>query len=471
MNAYDPSVVAIGPYHHDTYKKRPTLKAMHDHKWHCVWRLLLRSTNSKTEAPKLLSKCLKAMKSMDAAVRSRYAEDLANMTSRELALIMLLDGCFIIHVLLNYNGDMKWGGIPKRVKLGEINDNEDSQEEEDDIAAGHEDDQEEEDIAAELQYVMEEEEDITAGHEYVKHLIEMFPVTVKEIEIHFQVIQLNKVWDTILLDLVKVENQIPFFIIQTLFDKLKTSGDNNINLVKIADKLLRPLHPSHSKSSTTTLPEQSGSKRSTTTPSEDVHHLLHLFHSKLDFEIEWVPSVTELQLAGVEFVDKKGSDVSFLDISFKDGTIEIPKVNLHGTTISLFRNLIAYEQCNYRFIEGYVTAYASFMDYMINTPKDVELFELKGIFINQLGTPDHAATFINQLCHHNQDRGNNYLQGSMREIKNYYNSKWHKWRAGLKRDHFKNPWTIASLVAAVILLLLTVEQSFFAAYSYFRPPS
>ncbi|KAH7661360.1 hypothetical protein IHE45_15G057700, partial [Dioscorea alata] len=345
------------------------------------------------------------------------------MTSRELALIMLLDGCFIIHVLLNYN----------------------------------------------------EEEDITAGHEYVKHLIEMFPVTVKEIEIHFQVIQLNKVWDTILLDLVKVENQIPFFIIQTLFDKLKTSGDNNINLVKIADKLLRPLHPSHSKSSTTTLPEQS-----------DVNHLLHLFHSKLlpskecldnnnenlkkhekDFEIEWVPSVTELQLAGVEFVDKKGSDVSFLDISFKDGTIEIPKVNLHGTTISLFRNLIAYEQCNYRFIEGYMTAYASFMDYMINTPKDVELFELKGIFCNLLGTPDHAATFINQLCHHNQDRGNNYLQGSMREIKNYYNSKWHKWRAGLKRDHFKNPWTIASLVAAVILLLLTVEQSFFAAYSYF----
>ncbi|KAH7661343.1 Penicillin amidase type domain 1-containing protein [Dioscorea alata] len=191
----------------------------------------------------------------------------------------------------------------------------------------------------------------------------------------------------------------------------------------------------------------------------------------MGYDVEWIPSVTELQLAGVEFVDKKGSDVSFLDISFKDGTIEIPKVKLHGTTISLFRNLIAYEQCNNRFTEDYMTAYASFMDYMINTPKDVALFEEKEIFINQLGTPDHAATLINQLCHHTQDRGNNYLQGSMRGIKNYHANRLHKWWAGFRHDYFKNPWTIASLLAAFILLLLTVEQSFFTAYSYFRPPS
>lgn len=133
----------------------------------------------------------------------------------------------------------------------------------------------------------------------------------------------------------------------------------------------------------------------------------------MDFEIEWIPNVIELQLSGVKFKEKKkkkGSPMSFLDVSCKDGTIEIPKVKLNDATISLFRNLIAYEQCDYLFTNTYVTAYASFMDYMINSPKDVALFELNGIFINQLGTPDHAATLINTLmCDHTQDGGDNYI--------------------------------------------------------------
>ncbi|XP_039140458.1 UPF0481 protein At3g47200-like [Dioscorea cayenensis subsp. rotundata] len=324
MNAYDPIIVAISPYHHNKYKERTTLQAMQDHKWHCVWRLLSRCTNGEHDkANYLLSTCLMAMMSKNTDVRGSYSKNLQDLEDEDLALIMLLDGCFIIHV----------------------------------------------------------------------------------------------------------ENQIPFFIIQELFDKLKTSEDENIDLVKIVDKLLRRLTPSRSKNYTTIPPEQSGSKSSTITPPD---HLLDWFHSTLvpskecvdinqenlkkqnmDFEIEWIPNVTELQFSGVKFKEKKkkkGCLMSFLDVSCKDGTIEIPKVKLNGATISLFRNLIAYEQCDYLFTNTYVTAYASFMDYMINSPKDVALFELNGIFINQLGTPDPAATLINTLmCDHTQDGGDNYI--------------------------------------------------------------
>ncbi|KAH7661357.1 hypothetical protein IHE45_15G057400 [Dioscorea alata] len=421
MNAYDPSIVTIGPYHYPKLKERITLQAMQDHKWDCIWRLVSRRTKRSCEAATdLLSTCLKAMKCIDADVRECYSEDLG-MTPHELALIMLLDGCFIIHVLLNFNGDLL-KDMYNRVMLGINNDDNKDDQQEEDIAAGHKED--------------------------------MVEFDLEEIDIDMQVTRGRKVWDTMLLDLVKVENQIPFFIIKTLFDKLKTSGDEDINLVEIADKLLRSLLPSYGSFSTfrPPLPE-----------IDEVDHLLELFHSTLvpstdcldtdssnlekqKKDVEWIPSVTELQLAGVKFVEKKNAG-SVLDISFKNDTIEIPQVRLHGATITLFRNLIVFEQCDYLDTEdNYVTAYASFMDYMINTSKDVELFELKGIFNNQLGTPDHAATFINQLCHHTQDRG-------------------------FRHDYFKNPWTIASLLAAFILLLLTVEQSFFAAYSYFRPPS
>ena len=38
------------------------------------------------------------------------------------------------------------------------------------------------------------------------------------------------------------------------------------------------------------------------------------------------------------------------------------------------------------------------------------------------------------------------------------------------RNYFSNPWVATSLVAAVFLLALTFIQTFFAAYSYFKPP-
>ncbi|XP_039139616.1 UPF0481 protein At3g47200-like [Dioscorea cayenensis subsp. rotundata] len=384
------------------------------------------------------------MRKMDADVRGSYSEDLHHLSVNDLALIMLLDGCFIIHVLLKFNEDEEWEGISNNmVTLGKNNDNDDGQEEEEDIAAGHEEDMVVLDIMGEKQ-------------------------------IDLRVVAVKNVWGNMLYDLVKVENQIPFTIIQTLFSKLKTPGDEEINLVEIARLLLRGIHPSPYQSFATDLPEH-------------VHHLLHLFHStfvpsddclKINssnlqkqniIDVEWIPSATELHLAGVKFV-KKGSATNFLDISFTNGTIEIPQVMLHDDTNTLFRNLIAFEQCYYPQTKNYITAYVFFMDYMINAAKDVEFFELKEIFINWLGTPDHAATLINDLCHKIQDAGGSFLQGSIQCVKIYYESRWHKWRAKLMRDYFDNPWAIVSLVAALILLLLTVEQSIFAAYSYFHPP-
>ncbi|KAH7661370.1 hypothetical protein IHE45_15G058500 [Dioscorea alata] len=389
--AYDPSVVTIGPYHYNKSEDR-TVQAMQAHKWHCVRRLLSRHTKSRRKATDLFGQCLEEMRKMDADVRGSYSEDLHHLSVNDLALIMLLDGCFIIHVLLKFNEDKYWENTSNMASLGKNNDNDD----------------------------------------------------------------------------------------ERLFSKLKTPGDEDINVVKIARSLFIRIHPSPLQSLATDLPEQ-------------VHHLLHLFHStfvpsadclkinsinsqkqNIDVEwvewVEWVPSATELQLAGVKFVEKKGSATNFLDISFQNGTIEIPQIVLHAGTNTLFRNLTAFEQYYYPNIEGYVTAYLFFMDYMINAPKDVELFGLKGIFINKLCTPDRAATLINDLCHQIQDPANNYLQGSIQCVKNYYESKWHKWRARLMRDYFDNPWAIVSLAAALILLLLTAQQSFFAVYSYFRPP-
>jgi hypothetical protein len=38
------------------------------------------------------------------------------------------------------------------------------------------------------------------------------------------------------------------------------------------------------------------------------------------------------------------------------------------------------------------------------------------------------------------------------------------------RNYFSNPWVATSMAAAVFLLALTIMQTFFAAYSYFKLP-
>ncbi|KAM0951840.1 hypothetical protein DsansV1_C03g0030031 [Dioscorea sansibarensis] len=249
-------------------------------------------------------------------------------------------------------------------------------------------------------------------------------------------------------------------------------GDGGANLVKLAFKLFSDIHPSNSE----TLPVSPEANR--------VHHLLHLFHSTFVpsdnhhlFDIDeaekapkWIPNATELQQAGVKFVKKKNAS-SFLDISFSsNGTLEIPELCLYDYTDTLFRNLIAFEQC-YPDTRTYITIYAAFMDCIIDSPQDVRLLHSNGILSNRLMSTDEAAAdLFNNLfyqIHCALDRS--YLHKLFVEVNKFHESRWNKWPANLMRDYFSNPWAIISLIAAVFLLLPTVEQSFFTAYSYIRP--
>ncbi|KAJ0982412.1 hypothetical protein J5N97_010667 [Dioscorea zingiberensis] len=331
--AFEPAIVTIGPYHHASSSKDTQMLALQDHKWYCVRRLLSRCTKSRRTATDLFGKCLLAMKERDAHVRSCYSEDLDHLSPHDLALIMLLDVCFIIHLLLKFNED---GKLTEMLVLDK-----------------EADDKQEEDMAGEEDMVV-----LDAGGE-------------KQIEVRLG----RRIWMLVWYDLMKLENQIPFAIVRTLFNMLKTPRDDRINLVEIAHRLLCHTYPSKTESFTAAaLPE-----------GHQVHHLLHLFHSTLipsdecleanaskpSMGLAWIPSATELQLAGVKFRKKEKNHTSFLDISFINGTIEIPQLCVDDHTNTLFRNLIAFEQC-YPHTENYISTYSVFMNHIINNAKDAK---------------------------------------------------------------------------------------------------
>ncbi|WOK92998.1 UPF0481 protein [Canna indica] len=226
-------------------------------------------------------------------------------------------------------------------------------------------------------------------------------------------------------DLLKLENQIPFFVVKRLFDLLKTPVDDGIDLVQLAIKLLSRAHPGKDKAFNP-IPS-----------SQSFHYLLHIFHSSLipsrykkmplDREEElptpdWIPSATVLQKAGIQFKRKKAAK-SLLEVTFEDGVMEIPFLQVDDSTTSFFRNLIAFEQC-YQTTRTDITAYAAFMKCMINTPDDVRLLTLNRILPNMLGNEQDVVDLFGKLCHQIQyDSKRNYLQNVFIDVTRYRESK------------------------------------------------
>ncbi|XP_040999515.1 UPF0481 protein At3g47200-like [Juglans microcarpa x Juglans regia] len=168
-------------------------------------------------------------------------------------------------------------------------------------------------------------------------------------------------------------------------------------------------------------------------------------------------SASQLYEAGVKF--KVSSSKCLLDLKFTNGTLEIPCMNMYNSTETTYRNIIAFEQCHYPH-DSHFTDYIVLLTFLINTPKDADLLIRKGIIINWLANSNSVASFINNL-------GTNIVyyswkgayRGLFRDLNAFYSNTKHTWKATLKRDYFGTPWKIASTVAAVTLLLLTLVQT------------
>ncbi|KAF7809856.1 UPF0481 protein [Senna tora] len=177
--------------------------------------------------------------------------------------------------------------------------------------------------------------------------------------------------------------------------------------------------------------------------------------------------VTELKEAGIKF--KKRKTDRFWDIKFKNGILRMPRLLIHDGTKSLFLNLIAFEQSHLD-CSNEITSYVIFMDNLINSPADVGYLHYCGIIEHWLGSDGEVADLFNRLCEEVVfDINDSYLSPLSEGVNRYYEHRWNAWRASLKHNYFSNPWAIISLVAAVVLLLLTFAQTYYTIYGYYRP--
>ncbi|KAF2305961.1 hypothetical protein GH714_009164 [Hevea brasiliensis] len=251
-------------------------------------------------------------------------------------------------------------------------------------------------------------------------------------------------------DLILLENQIPWLVLEKLFNMTKEPGSKS--LTQLALKFF------HNIFSFTPPP--------IVQPFHEQKHILDLLRNWLvlssgkaeDGKLGWqpIPSATNLVDAGIKF--RMGEAKSILDIKFTDGVLEIPSLLIQETTEVIIRNLISYEQCCPK-CSTRITSYAILLDNLINTAKDMDILTDNGIIDNWLN-PEDATQFFNKLYHDAYVKKYYYLD-LCEKVNEYCHRRWPRWRAMFMRNYFGTPWAIASQIVAATFLILTVLQTLF----------
>ncbi|XP_059460366.1 UPF0481 protein At3g47200 [Corylus avellana] len=279
----------------------------------------------------------------------------------------------------------------------------------------------------------------------------------------------NKPWmlQDVWPDLRLLENQLPFFILEDLFDPKKITVSSQQNEIPSIIEL------SHNFFKKVIYLEGTKDKFENFRSSKVEHFVDLLRHLHLPLKEQpkgkiktlTTPTMTDLQQAGVRF--NVGSSRNLFDIQFSEGILEIPKLILSDETELLILNLLAFEQLHYG--ENYINDYVIIMDCLVNTPKDVDLLVKYEIVENRLGgDSNEGSTIINKLGKVAILDNNNFCFASLcEELNKYYRTPWHKWKANLKQNYFNTPWASTSVVAGVILLVLTLIQTVCSIMSTF----
>ncbi|CAL5047842.1 unnamed protein product [Urochloa decumbens] len=496
-NAYEPSVLSIGPYHHGI----PSLLPMEKEKWLCLDYVLKLNCN------RSLHDYLAVITGLQREARFCYSEDNI-MNSRMFVEMLLLDSCFIL-VCLNGIGGVNVQGVSEEYSH--------DQHVLTDIAVGNGKETMVESIpnlswkTKEYIAVKVEQGQVDSPQEN-KHdnNMETYYGHYKEN------IDQGEEWynSSAVYDLLLLENQIPFFVVTKIYELL-VDGERNAhrllsdNLSKFVEGILLyfPLAIQH------------------TDRPKDFDHLLHLcymyfkpsrgarhkhqlkrsighfqtlvfsayykfFSSNVDSQeheetplsqahAESMLSVKEFQRwrraeqyheAGVEFKARefdRYNPHSLLDIEFIDGVLHIPCLPVDDKSATLFRNLIAFEQ-SCPALGNDIASYIHFLCHLISVPDDVALLSRKGVIVHQLDSDEEVSNLFARLLEYIvfDFSGEHYLKSLCQTMEAHYQSRLNRWISWLRHNHFGNPWLGFAALASIVMLFCSIGQTILAFLSF-----
>ncbi|KAM7490100.1 hypothetical protein LguiA_033021 [Lonicera macranthoides] len=224
-------------------------------------------------------------------------------------------------------------------------------------------------------------------------------------------------------DIVLLENQIPFFILNDLFQLAFPDEDRQTTFLKRSIKYLRDLIKIKDSSKLLRKVEDYLNLGHEIKHFVDLLRICHLpsalrTPSTNTAELISIPNAVQLQEAGVQFL-KLGSSDSLLDIKYTKGVLEIPLLVVEDYFELVLSNILG-------IIEDWTGRSSIVADQFHKVGRELAVY-----------IPSY------------------YFYDISRSLNMYCNVTRHKWKATFKRDYCSSPWIIASTTAAVILLVLT----------------
>ncbi|CAI8601057.1 unnamed protein product [Vicia faba] len=298
---------------------------------------------------------------------------------------------------------------------------------------------------------------------------------------------------SVLNDIAMFENQIPFVVLKKLYRKVFPDGIEIKDDHRVANIVRKAF----------------GYPLTSSSGGAHILHLMHLStvdqnqqHEGKKAKLELLSCATKLRASGVTIRAKLNSpnqnphklvDMFDFGISFSDsGVLEIPPLHVKKTTEVKWRNLIAWEQSKI-WIRCQYTSYALFFNGLICCGHDIELLLEKGVIVNELNkssedllalfrTISNGAEHMDLSFSEISSRLNVYDYKGMKvnkvlqklpirtwhhcrcvfEIVEYYGRNWYNI---LISDHIPTVWKFIGIVAAALLLVLTIMQTYYSSHN------
>ncbi|XP_070662365.1 UPF0481 protein At3g47200-like [Malus domestica] len=454
---YHPHIVSIGPYHRGCQH----LEMMQQHKWRYLRDLLVRTPST---GPKLAD-YLQVVALDEEKIRECYSETLTCLSKIELVEMMVLDGLFIIEVFSRFeyfeeNLDdtifsSEWilphsGGCvflkiklaPQRLRL----------------------------LRPLRPTCPENQRGRTRGRPTIsKGSLRLLPWLPRGRATPMTPLWIRH-WPQLRLDFLRLENQIPFFVLQQLFDMSKPSREDTYPCPPLGKAALKFFNY---------VVQQRSDKVLERYFYVGGVHLLDLFHSIFTTgirdpprenpsqSVELIGTVKKLHQAGIKL--KKSKATNFLCIRFCNGVLEIPHIIVDDYSIHVLLNFVAFEQC-YIDCDKHIITYAAFMNCLICRPADATYLSEKNIIENYLGSDEELTQFFNNMS---KDVGfgviGSYLQQVFKDVNEHCDNVWNVRWAGFMLKYFRSPWSFMSASAVLKALLLTVIQTVLSIFQFNGP--
>ncbi|KAI3822356.1 hypothetical protein L1987_09945 [Smallanthus sonchifolius] len=203
----------------------------------------------------------------------------------------------------------------------------------------------------------------------------------------------NQVFSNLRHDLVLLENQIPFFVLQHLFNLVPIPTQcGDCSLIELAFRFFKKMVPDDPHD----LRDKYG---------QEIHHLLDLIHqsfipkthmlrpqpTKPQSDQMNIPTATHLRKTGTRI--KKTKSPSVFGVRFNKGALRIPALTHHDLMETVLRNLVAMENCCYDGAK-YVTSYVFLMRNLIQSNEDAKILHNKGIIDKE----EEFVTLFGKIC-------------------------------------------------------------------------